>query len=86
LARYEQVVDTRHPVETNRRRVALRTLSTAAWVIHNLGLAVSFGGSVFGKAALNPNLDVISSGSDRGKLLNTTWNRFNAISAGSFIA
>jgi hypothetical protein len=64
----------------------LRTLSTAAWVIHNLGLAVSFGGSVFGKAALNPNLDVISSGSDRGKLLNTTWNRFNAISAGSFIA
>jgi hypothetical protein len=64
----------------------LRTLSTAAWVVHNLGLAISFGGSVFGKVALNPNLDVISSEADRGKILNTTWNRFNAISAGSFIA
>ncbi len=64
----------------------MRTLSTAAWVVHNLGLAVSFGGSVFGKVALNPNLDVIGSESDRGKILNTAWNRFNIISAGSFIA
>jgi hypothetical protein len=55
-------------------------------VVHNLGLAVSFGGSVFGKVALNPNLDVIGSESDRGKILNTAWNRFNIISAGSFIA
>jgi hypothetical protein len=55
-------------------------------VVHNLGLAVCFGGSVFGKIALNPNLDVIDSEADRGKILNTTWNRFNAISAGSFIA
>ncbi len=64
----------------------MRTLSTAGWVVHNLGLAVCFGGSVFGKVALNPNLDVIGSEADRGKLLNTSWNRFNAISAGSFIA
>jgi len=64
----------------------LRTLSTAAWVVHNLGLAVAFGGSVFGKVALNPTLGVISSEADRGKILNTTWNRFNVISAGSFIA
>ena len=64
----------------------MRTLSTAAWVVHNLGLAVAFGGSVFGKVALNPNLDVIGSETDRGKILNTTWNRFNAISAGSFVA
>jgi hypothetical protein len=64
----------------------LRTLSTAAWVAHNLGLAVAFGGSVFGKVALNPNLDVIGSEADRGKVLNTVWNRFNAISAVSFIA
>jgi hypothetical protein len=70
----------------NRRRFVLRTLSTAAWVVHNLGLAVAFGGSVFGKIALNPSLDVIGSDADRGKVLNTVWNRFNAISAGSFIA
>ena len=64
----------------------MRTLSTAAWVIHNLGLAVCFGGSVFGKIALNSNLAVIGSEADRGKVLNTVWNRFNAISAGSFVA
>jgi hypothetical protein len=57
-----------------------------SWVVHNLGLAVCFGGSVFGKIALNPNLNVIGCEADRGKFLNTTWNRFNAISAGSFIA
>jgi hypothetical protein len=55
-------------------------------VVHNLGLAIAFGGSVFGKVALNPNLDVIGSEADRGKILNTTWNRFNAISAVSYIA
>jgi hypothetical protein len=54
-----------------------------SWVVHNLGLAVCFGGSVFGKIALNPNLNVIGSEADRGEFLNTTWNRFNAISAGS---
>ena len=64
----------------------MRTLSTAAWVVHNLGLAVCFGGSVFGKVALNPNLDVIGSEADRGRVLNTVWNRFNIISAASFIA
>ena len=64
----------------------MRTLSTVAWVVHNLGLAVCFGGSVFGKVTFNPNLGVIGSEADRGKILNTTWNRFNAISAGSFIA
>jgi hypothetical protein len=71
---------------TNGRRNAVRTLSTVAWVVHNLGLAICFGGSVFGKVALNPNLDVIGPEADRGKILNTTWNRFNVISAASFIA
>lgn len=32
----------------------MRTLSTAAWVAHNLGLGACFGGLLFGKAALNP--------------------------------
>jgi hypothetical protein len=71
---------------TNGRRNAVRTLSTVAWVVHNLGLAICFGGSVFGKVALNPNLGVIGPEADRGKILNTTWNRFNVISAASFIA
>jgi hypothetical protein len=62
----------------------VRTLSTAAWVAHNLGLAACFGGLLFGKTALNPSLDAIDSEADRGKILNTAWNRYNAINAASF--
>lgn len=64
-------------------------LSTAAWVTHELGLAASFGGVLFGKVALNPNLDAIESKPDRGKLLNKAWNRYNAVnivSTGAAIA
>ena len=62
----------------------MRTLSTAAWVAHNLGLAACFGGLLFGKAALNPSLSAIDSEADRGKILNTAWNRYNAINVASF--
>jgi hypothetical protein len=37
----------------------VRTLSTAAWVAHNLGLGACFGGLLFGKAALNPSTTVV---------------------------
>jgi len=56
-------------------------LSTAAWIAHNLGLAACFGGQLFGKLALNPNLDAISSKAERGKVLNAAWNRYNAVNA-----
>src|ERR687889_739324 len=53
-------------------------LTTAAWVAHELGLAASFGGLLFGKLALNTNLEGLDNKSDRGKLLNKTWNRYEA--------
>ncbi len=58
-------------------------LTTTAWVAHELGLAASFGGVLFGKLALNPNLDVLENKTDRGKLLNKSWNRYNAVNAAS---
>lgn len=54
-------------------------LSTAAWVAHNLGLATGFGGTLFGKVALNPSVKAISSESERGKVLSSAWNRYNAL-------
>jgi hypothetical protein len=54
-------------------------LTTAAWAAHNLGLAVCFGGQLFGKLALNPKLDVIGSKAERGKMLNAAWNRYNVV-------
>jgi len=62
----------------------VRTLSTVAWVAHNLGLAACFGGLLFGKAALNPYLSAIDSEAERGKILNAAWNRYNFINVASF--
>jgi hypothetical protein len=39
---------------------------------------------LFGKTALNPNLDAISSKADRGRMLNKAWNRYNVVNVLSF--
>src|SRR5215217_6955906 len=59
----------------------MNKLSTAAWAAHNLGLAIGFGGTLFGKMALNPSVKAISSESERGKSLSSAWNRYNALNA-----
>ncbi|MDQ3316803.1 MAG: hypothetical protein M3522_05640 [Actinomycetota bacterium] len=63
----------------------VRTLSTVGWVAHNLGLGACFGGLLFGKVALNPSLSALDSEADRGKILNTAWNRYNVINIASFV-
>ena len=59
-------------------------LTATAWAAHDLGLAACFGGLLFGKASLNPKLGVLSSETDRGKLLNAAWNRYNLLNVASF--
>jgi hypothetical protein len=56
-------------------------LSTAAWVAHNLVLAACSGGQLFGKLALNSKLDALGSKTERGKMLNAAWNRYNVVNA-----
>lgn len=56
-------------------------LSTAAWVAHDLVLAACSGGQLFGKLALNSKLDALSSKTERGKMLNAAWNRYNVVNA-----
>src|SRR5688500_20246672 len=75
-----------YTLRSNKRKeiTTVRKLSTAAWVAHNLGLGACFGGLLFGKAALNPSLTAIDSEAERGKILNTTWNRYNVINVTSF--
>lgn len=59
-------------------------LSATAWLAHNIGLGASFGGVLFGKVALNPKLATLESESERGKLLNTVWNRYNVVNAAAY--
>ncbi len=56
-------------------------LTTSAYVLHNLGLAVGFGGSLFGQAALNPSVKLISDKQERAKVVNAAWNGYNIINA-----
>ena len=56
-------------------------LTTSAYVLHNLGLAAGFGGSLFGRVALNPSARLISDKQDRAKIVNAAWNGYNIINA-----
>lgn len=55
--------------------------SNGARIAHNLGLAAWFGGTVFGQIALNPTVSSISDRSERGRVLNEAWARFNAVNS-----
>ncbi len=56
-------------------------LSSTALVLHNLGLATGFGGTLFGKIALNPAVRVIDRVEERGQVANAAWNGFNILNA-----
>lgn len=63
--------------------------STAAWALHDLGLATSFGGSLFGRVALQPAVGTVSNPKERGELIHDAWKRFNwvnVVSHGVFAA
>lgn len=57
------------------------TLTTSAYVLHNLGLAAGFGGSLFGRIALNPSARLVNDKQDRARIVNAAWNGYNIINA-----
>ena len=61
-------------------------LSTAAWVLHDLGLAAGFGGNLFGKVALNPAVKSIPDARERGKVVHDAWEGYRVVSAISLVA
>jgi hypothetical protein len=56
-----------------------QTASIAAWTLHNLGLATSLGGSIYGRTALHPSLGTVPDPKDRAKLAHESWKRFNRL-------
>ena len=61
----------------------MATLSTTAWVLHELGLAAGFGGNLFGQLALNPAVAEIQSKRERGKVTHVAWERYKTVNAAS---
>jgi hypothetical protein len=52
-------------------------LSTTAWVVHDLGLASAFGGSLFGKLALEPAVGEVADERERTRVEDRAWKRFS---------
>src|SRR6185295_8551327 len=61
-------------------------MSITGWALHNLSLAIAYGGPVFAKAALHPASKEIKSDKERGKLLMTAWNNFIPIDVTAHLA
>ena len=61
----------------------MATLSTTAWVLHELGLAAGFGGNLFGQIALNPAVAEIQSKRERGKVTHVAWDRYKVVNGAS---
>lgn len=57
------------------------TLAYVTRAAHDVGLATWFGGTMFGKFALNPAVKAISERRERGEVLNRAWNGYNALNA-----
>jgi hypothetical protein len=60
--------------------------SNLARIAHDLGLATWFGGTLFGQVALNPTVRSIRDPRERGRVVNESWGRFNALNAGAILA
>ena len=61
-------------------------LTTTAQVLHDLGLAAGFGGSLFGKISLAPAVRVIGDKSERNKVIDQAWSGYkwvNVLSLGA---
>lgn len=52
-------------------------LSSAAWMVHDLGLAASLGGTLFGRVALQPALHQITRPEERDLVSAAAWRRFS---------
>ena len=61
-------------------------LTTTAQVLHDLGLAAGFGGSLFGKISLAPAVRVIGDKAERNKVIDQAWSGYkwvNLLSLGA---
>ncbi len=55
----------------------MTTLSTAAYVAHDVGLATAIGGVLFGRTALQPALQEIANSAERDRVSACAWSRFS---------
>jgi hypothetical protein len=64
----------------------MTTLSTAGWVVHDVGLATNIGGTMFGMMALEPSLDEVDDAHERDLVSQKAWNKFSWVKLASHVA
>lgn len=64
----------------------MTTLSSAGWVVHDVGLATAIGGNLFGQTALEPALGEITSPDERDRASTAAWERFSLVNLASHVA
>lgn len=57
----------------------MSAFSSAAWVIHDLGLAAAVGGPIFAKAAFHPAIAMVRDPAEKDRVVDEAWKRFNKI-------
>lgn len=56
----------------------MTTLTTGSWILHNLGIATSFGGTLFGQGAFAPALEKdIHDEKQRAQVSDDAWSRYS---------
>ena len=64
----------------------MTTLSTAGWVVHDVGLATNIGGTMFGMMALEPSLSEVDDAHERDLVSQKAWNKFSWVKLASHVA
>ena len=65
------------------------TVSSLGRAGHDIGLGALIGGNLFGRLAMHPSLSEVSDESERGRVLNRSWQRYgpvNGVALGTIIA
>src|SRR3954469_7264855 len=55
--------------------------SAAARTAQDIGIALLFGGNLFGRRAMHPALEWVASPEERGKVVNAAWRRSGAFNS-----
>jgi hypothetical protein len=56
-------------------------MTSAARRAQDVGIALLFGGNVFGRRAMHPAVEWIASPAERGKVVNEAWRRYGAFNS-----
>ena len=61
-------------------------LSSFGRASHDIGVAVLLGGNLFGRRAMHPALEWVSSPEERGKVVNAAWRRYGTFNSVALLA